>query len=257
MESVTQSNVMVLPYGMLLTRLYRHVHTTHPYVISDLHDLLDHVMIPLTEGKARRIIIDRKMPHPQTLLESSLSPSPTQNQEENDPVKNYTLDPIVYINQLLPLALVFSTPPNSPIEPHPYLNSLDELPPRSTNAPPFPHTQGINQTLPQHTPMNFKPFFPPINISRRGSRMSAQPVPFMSRDQVVQELGQLHDSSHNLESANQNAQSVQDGLLPPFPSIPSQVPPLPPLFHFTTTSITSILPFRLILLPSNTFVPLD
>ncbi|GKE92005.1 hypothetical protein Tco_1573100, partial [Tanacetum coccineum] len=74
MESVTQSNVMVLPYGMLLTHLYRHVHTTHPYAISDLHDLVDHVMIPLTEGKARRIMIDGKMPHPQTPSESSLLP---------------------------------------------------------------------------------------------------------------------------------------------------------------------------------------
>ncbi|GJX43713.1 hypothetical protein Tco_0260389 [Tanacetum coccineum] len=54
MESVTRSDMMVLPYGMLLTRLYRHVHTTHPYVISDIHHLVDHVMIPLTKGKACR-----------------------------------------------------------------------------------------------------------------------------------------------------------------------------------------------------------
>ncbi|GJY05428.1 hypothetical protein Tco_0371368 [Tanacetum coccineum] len=65
MESITQSDVIVLPYGMLLTRLYRHVHTTHPYAILDLHHLVDHVMIPLTEGKPRRIMIDGKRPHPQ------------------------------------------------------------------------------------------------------------------------------------------------------------------------------------------------
>ncbi|GJU00449.1 hypothetical protein Tco_1110787 [Tanacetum coccineum] len=63
-ESVTRSDVMVLPYGMLLTRLYRHVHITHPYAISDIHHLVDHVMIPLTEGKAHRIMVDGKMPHP-------------------------------------------------------------------------------------------------------------------------------------------------------------------------------------------------
>ncbi|GKD44974.1 hypothetical protein Tco_1269619 [Tanacetum coccineum] len=237
MESVTQSDFMVLPYGMLLTCLYKHVHTTHPYAIPDLYDLVDHVMIPLTEGKARNIMIDGKRPHPQTPSESSSSPSPTKNQEENDPVNNYTLDPIIYMNQLPPIpggespklkqtkgmfkcfghflsnlgkknaslstknpprkldrtnvidissneysptqnknlisttlnttlalsithpmisqtpltqpievsplalrALVFSTPPSSPIEPHPYLTSLEDLPPRSSNPPPPPPT---------------------------------------------------------------------------------------------------------------------
>ncbi|GJX54783.1 hypothetical protein Tco_0283152 [Tanacetum coccineum] len=95
-------HVMVLPYGMLLTRLYRHVHTTYPFAISDIHYLVDHVMIPLTKGKACRIMVDGKRPHLQTPLESFLSPSPTQNQEENDPVDNYTLDLIVYMNQLPP-----------------------------------------------------------------------------------------------------------------------------------------------------------
>nr|GFA14985.1 hypothetical protein [Tanacetum cinerariifolium] len=102
METVTQSDVMVLPYGILLTRLYKHVHTTHPYAILDLPHLVDHVMIPLTEGWALRIMPDRKRPHPQTPSKSSGSPSPVQNQE-NDLVDNYTLDPIVYINQLPPI----------------------------------------------------------------------------------------------------------------------------------------------------------
>ncbi|GKB56111.1 hypothetical protein Tco_0912297 [Tanacetum coccineum] len=73
-ESVTKSDVMALPYGMLLTRLYEHVCTTHPYAISDLHHLVDHVMIPLTKGRALRIKLDEKRPHPQTPSESSRSP---------------------------------------------------------------------------------------------------------------------------------------------------------------------------------------
>nr|GEU90724.1 putative reverse transcriptase domain-containing protein [Tanacetum cinerariifolium] len=48
---------------------------------------------------------------------------------------------------LAPKALGFLTPPSSLIEPHPYLNSLGELPPRSTNLP-SPPNQNINQTLP-------------------------------------------------------------------------------------------------------------
>nr|GEV01772.1 hypothetical protein [Tanacetum cinerariifolium] len=102
--SVIKSNFMVLPYGMLLTRLYKHVHTTHLFSISDIHYLVNHVMIPLTEGKTRRIMIDGKRPHPQTPSESSSSsPSPTPNQEEINPVNNFTLDPIAYIDQLLPI----------------------------------------------------------------------------------------------------------------------------------------------------------
>nr|GEU55184.1 hypothetical protein [Tanacetum cinerariifolium] len=58
-------------------------------------------MIPLAKSKSLRIVIYGKSPHPQTTLKSSSSPSPTLNQEENDHVDNYTLDLIVYINQLL------------------------------------------------------------------------------------------------------------------------------------------------------------
>nr|GEV17456.1 hypothetical protein [Tanacetum cinerariifolium] len=43
-------------------------------------------------GRALRIKPDGKRPYPQTPAESSGSPSRAQNQE-NDPVKNYTLDP--------------------------------------------------------------------------------------------------------------------------------------------------------------------
>ncbi|GJZ73542.1 hypothetical protein Tco_0637688 [Tanacetum coccineum] len=103
MESVIKSNVMALPYGMLLTRLFKHVCTSHPYAITNLHDLVDHVMSPLTKRRALRIMPDKKRPHPQTPMESSDSKSPNQNQEENDPVNNYTLNPIVYIDQLPPI----------------------------------------------------------------------------------------------------------------------------------------------------------
>ncbi|GKE26341.1 hypothetical protein Tco_1441725, partial [Tanacetum coccineum] len=148
----------------------------------------------------------------ENVIKSSESPSPTPHQEEeNDPVNIYTLDPIVYIDQLPPIeggidvsplaprALIFSTPPSSPFEPHPYLTSLEDIPPRSSNPPPPSSSQGFSQTLPQQTPMDFEPSFPPINLSR--SRLSAQPEPFMSREQVLEELSQLHTFSHNIEEA--------------------------------------------------------
>ncbi|GKA25575.1 hypothetical protein Tco_0711684 [Tanacetum coccineum] len=141
--------------------------------------------------------------------------------------------------EISPLALrafVFSTPPSSPLEPHPYLTSLDDLSPRSSNPPPLTSSQGQSQTLPQQTPMDFEPSFPPINLSR--SRLRAQPEPFMSKEQVRGELSQLHSLSHNIEESIQNAQNVQNSLIPLPPSLPykchhqsTSPPPLQLQYH--------------------------
>ncbi|GJT94694.1 hypothetical protein Tco_1090212 [Tanacetum coccineum] len=94
------------------------------------------------------------------------------------------------ISPLVPRAIVFSTPPSSPLEPHPYLTTLDDLPPRNSNPPPPSlsqgHSQGLSQTLPIPIPMDFEASFPPINLSR--TRMCAQPKPFLSKNQVMQQL---------------------------------------------------------------------
>ncbi|GKC73742.1 hypothetical protein Tco_1119625 [Tanacetum coccineum] len=93
------------------------------------------------------------------------------------------------VSPLAPRALVFSTPPSSPLEPHPYLTSLDDLSTRNSNPPPPSLSQGLSQTLSLPTPMDFETSFPPINLSR--SRMCAQPEPFLSRNQVIQQLRQF------------------------------------------------------------------
>ncbi|GKA48899.1 hypothetical protein Tco_0741857 [Tanacetum coccineum] len=100
MVSVTKSTDMTLPYGMLLTRLFEHVHVTHPHAISDDLYLVDHVMIPLSERRVFKIMPSGKRPHlpTPTLFESSESTTSSSHQEEeNDPVDNFTLDPIPYI----------------------------------------------------------------------------------------------------------------------------------------------------------------
>ncbi|GJW11485.1 hypothetical protein Tco_1577312 [Tanacetum coccineum] len=96
---------MTLPYGMLLTRLFEHVCVNHPYSFSNELYLVDHVMIPLSEK--RDCIFKHEGKRPPLLTptpsnsESSDSPSPTPHQGvENNPVNNYTLDPIPYMNQL-------------------------------------------------------------------------------------------------------------------------------------------------------------
>ncbi|GJS95092.1 retrotransposon protein, putative, ty1-copia subclass [Tanacetum coccineum] len=108
MVSVTQSSDMTLPYAMLLTRLYKHVWANHPYALSNDFQLVDHVMIPLSNKRVFRLKTKGKRPHLPTLTPSdygsSESPLTNVNQEEpNDPVDNYTLDPIPYLNQLLPI----------------------------------------------------------------------------------------------------------------------------------------------------------
>ncbi|GJX29733.1 hypothetical protein Tco_0237812 [Tanacetum coccineum] len=90
-----------------------------------------------------------------------------------------------------PRALTFSTPPSSPLEPHPYLSSLNEPPPRSSNPLPQTLSQGLTQTLPQPAFMDFEPSVPPINLSI--SRLSAQPEPFLSREQVLDQLSQYQE----------------------------------------------------------------
>ncbi|GJR60435.1 hypothetical protein Tco_1502597 [Tanacetum coccineum] len=108
MVSVTKSADMTLPYGMFLTRLFEHVRVAHPYTLSNDLNLMDHVMIPLSNKRVFRFMQDGKRPRLPTPTpsnsKSSDSPSPSLHQRgENDPVNNYTLDLISYINQLSPI----------------------------------------------------------------------------------------------------------------------------------------------------------
>ncbi|GKB78376.1 hypothetical protein Tco_0945271 [Tanacetum coccineum] len=99
--------------------------------------------------------------------------------------------------------------------------------------------------------MDFEPSFPPINLAR--SRLSAQPEPSMTKDQIHQELNQLHTLEQNIQEAIQNAQRVQESLIPPTSITTLQ---MPPPFYPTTTS-TQIPPFRKTFPPSSTFASLD
>ncbi|GKE86839.1 hypothetical protein Tco_1560581 [Tanacetum coccineum] len=99
--------------------------------------------------------------------------------------------------------------------------------------------------------MDFEPTFTPINLSR--NRLGAQPEPSMTRDQIQQDLNQLHTLHQNIQEAIQNAQLVQDSLIPPTSITNLQMPP--PFYPVTTS--TQIPPFRTSLPPSSIFVPLD
>nr|GEV78232.1 hypothetical protein [Tanacetum cinerariifolium] len=106
MVSVTKSADMTLPYGMLPTLLFEHVRISHPHAFSNDLYLVDHVMIPLSERRVFKIMPGGKTPWLSTPTPSESSKSTSfssHKEEENDPVNNFTLDPIPYINQLLPI----------------------------------------------------------------------------------------------------------------------------------------------------------
>ncbi|GJW09212.1 hypothetical protein Tco_1575039 [Tanacetum coccineum] len=62
-----------------------------------------------------------------TTLALSITPPHNSQLPPNQPIE---------VSLLAPIALVFSTPPSTPFKPHPNLNSLEYLLPRSTNPPP-------------------------------------------------------------------------------------------------------------------------
>ncbi|GJW70125.1 hypothetical protein Tco_0127042 [Tanacetum coccineum] len=51
MASTTKHNNMVLPYGMLLTRLFRQVASTQPNLMTPNYTLTSHVIVPLIEER--------------------------------------------------------------------------------------------------------------------------------------------------------------------------------------------------------------
>ncbi|GJU57584.1 hypothetical protein Tco_1235350 [Tanacetum coccineum] len=106
MISVTQSSEMTLHYAMLLSRLFKYVRSKQPYPLSNDFQLVDHVMTPLSNKRVFRLKFKGKRPRllTPTLSTSTSSDSPPLIQGVgNDPVSNYSLDPIDYMNQLLPI----------------------------------------------------------------------------------------------------------------------------------------------------------
>nr|GEZ07915.1 hypothetical protein [Tanacetum cinerariifolium]GEZ12347.1 hypothetical protein [Tanacetum cinerariifolium] len=174
-----------------------------------------------------------------TTLELSITPPNISHSPPNQPLE---------ASPLALRALVIFTPPTSPIEPHLYLNSLDDFPPRSSNPPLLPLDKANNQTLPHVTLINFEPSFQSTNLRRKSNRLFAQPKPFMSHEQILEDIGQLQDFSQNIEIALRNTQGVQNSLLPPITS--SQMPHLPSSLHLTAISTTAILLFRPVFPPS-------
>ncbi|GJS91661.1 hypothetical protein Tco_0774297 [Tanacetum coccineum] len=97
-----------LPYGMFLTRLYRHIMDAYPHLDNGIYDIVDRVMRPLAlkqtrrprsdHGKARHSVPSSSSHHHGT--------SSHQHDDDDDDVETSrvsTPSPTTYLNSLDPL----------------------------------------------------------------------------------------------------------------------------------------------------------
>ncbi|GJT22317.1 hypothetical protein Tco_0892254 [Tanacetum coccineum] len=81
------------------------------------------------------ISLNESLPIPQNNVSTTLDT--TLAHSIPPPITSQTiLTQGIVVLPLAPRALDFSTPSSSSFEPHPYLTTLEDLPPRSSNPPP-------------------------------------------------------------------------------------------------------------------------
>ncbi|GJU93653.1 hypothetical protein Tco_1318409 [Tanacetum coccineum] len=101
-----------LPYGMFLTRLYRHVMETYPHLDNGIFDIVDRVMLSLSLKQTPRPRSDRGKAHHSVSSSSSHHQGTSSHQHDDDDddgdddVKTSrasTPSPTTYLNSLGPL----------------------------------------------------------------------------------------------------------------------------------------------------------
>ncbi|GJR32924.1 hypothetical protein Tco_1109156 [Tanacetum coccineum] len=98
-----------LPYGMFLSRLYRHVMETYPHLANGIYDIVDRVMSPLDLKQTRRPRTDRRKARHSVSFSSSHHQGTLSYQhddDDDDDVKTSrasTPSPTTYLNSLDPL----------------------------------------------------------------------------------------------------------------------------------------------------------
>ncbi|GKA28070.1 pentatricopeptide repeat-containing protein [Tanacetum coccineum] len=126
MEWVTKQARLILPYGMLLTRVFKFIMNEYLELYNESYILYDHVMTPLAaqlEQKPRRDRGTRRGRHSTSLSSTFDQPSSSHlNEDDNNgndegTSRASTPFPIRYLNSLTDqVPQVFQNPPN--IDPH-------------------------------------------------------------------------------------------------------------------------------------------
>nr|GEW41898.1 hypothetical protein [Tanacetum cinerariifolium] len=140
---------------------------------TDYNDISSNETSPIQHHSTNTI--ESLLP-PNITLDTNLAlsiPPPSTNQ--TPPTQEAMVSPLAL------RLLIFFIPPSSPLYPHPYLSSIHDLPPRSSNPLPQTLSQG-SQTLLLPKPMDFEPSNLPINLS--SAKISAQHEPFLRKEQV-------------------------------------------------------------------------
>ncbi|GKE73224.1 hypothetical protein Tco_1535265, partial [Tanacetum coccineum] len=121
MEWVTKQNRLILPYGMLLTRLFKLVMNANHDLYNESYVLYDHVMNPLPAQQERKTRKDRGMRRGRHSTSSSSAfdqPSSSYLNDDDDgngkgTLRASTPSPIRYVNSLInEVPQVFQNPPN-------------------------------------------------------------------------------------------------------------------------------------------------
>ncbi|GKA14662.1 hypothetical protein Tco_0694308 [Tanacetum coccineum] len=107
-ESARATPKAHLPYGMFLTRLFRHVMELYPHLDNGIYNVVDHVMRPLALKQTRRPRSDRgKARHSvsSTSAHHNLGSSSRQEDDDEDDgaSRASTPSPTTYLNSLEPL----------------------------------------------------------------------------------------------------------------------------------------------------------
>ncbi|GJR14270.1 hypothetical protein Tco_0796922 [Tanacetum coccineum] len=98
-----------LPYGMFLTRLYRHVMEMYPHLDNGIYDIVDRVMRPLALKQTRRPRSDRGKARHSVSSSSSHHQGTSSHQHDDDDDDDVetsrasTPSPTTYLNSLDPL----------------------------------------------------------------------------------------------------------------------------------------------------------
>ncbi|GJW14636.1 hypothetical protein Tco_0018769 [Tanacetum coccineum] len=96
-----------LPYGMFLTRLYRHIMEVYPHLDNGIYDIVDRVMRPLALKQTRRPRSDRgKARHSVSSSSSHHHGTSSHQHDDDDDVETSrasTPSPTTYLNSLNPL----------------------------------------------------------------------------------------------------------------------------------------------------------
>ncbi|GJV42760.1 hypothetical protein Tco_1421200 [Tanacetum coccineum] len=143
MEWVTKQARLILPYGMLLTRLFKFIMNEYPKLYNESYILYDHVMTPLAAQLERKPRRDRGTRRGHHSTSSSTFDQPSSSYLNNDDddgndegtLRASTPSLIRYVNSLTDQV------------PQPLLDNISDFPPRPINPQPLQSHPSLDITL--------------------------------------------------------------------------------------------------------------